>query len=151
MLTLNLNLQFKATSALWANDSTMENITQAYSKIWIIKYKKGKERKKVGAGCSFFGRGRPLRACCWRRRWAPRVWDELACDTHPLQCRGFQLDMQEKSATEVCAFIPRSVSFFGKRGVRLGLIVEGEDERLGLALMMICLQLHTLFSIGVSS
>jgi hypothetical protein len=33
MLTLNLNLQLNATSALWANDSTMENITQAYSTI----------------------------------------------------------------------------------------------------------------------
>ena len=43
------------------------------------------------------------------------------------------------------------VSFFGKRGVRLGLVVEGEDGRLGLALMMNCLRLHTLFSIGVSS
>jgi hypothetical protein len=43
------------------------------------------------------------------------------------------------------------VSFIGKRGVRLGLVVEGENGRLGLALMMNCLQLHTLFSIGVSS
>jgi hypothetical protein len=39
----------------------------------------------------------------------------------------------------------------GKRGVRLGLIVEGEQGHLGLELMMICLRLHTLFSIGVSS
>jgi hypothetical protein len=30
----------------------------------------------------------------------PRVCDELACDTHPLQCRGLELDMQETSATE---------------------------------------------------
>ncbi len=35
--------------------------------------------------------------------------DELACDTHPLQCRGFELDMQETSATEVCA---SAFSFF---------------------------------------
>ncbi len=46
---------------------------------------------------------------------------------------------------------PRSVFFFGKRGVCLGLVVEGEDGRLGLELMMICLRLHTLFSIRVSS
>jgi hypothetical protein len=36
-------------------------------------------------------------------------------------------------------------------GVHLGLVVEGEDGRLGLALVMICLRLHILFSIGVSS
>jgi hypothetical protein len=35
--------------------------------------------------------------------------DELACDTHPLQCRGFELDMQETSATEVCT---SAFSFF---------------------------------------
>jgi hypothetical protein len=29
--------------------------------------------------------------------------------THPLQCRGFELDMQEASATEVCV---SSFSFF---------------------------------------
>jgi hypothetical protein len=46
---------------------------------------------------------------------------------------------------------PRSVSFFGKRGVRLGLVVEGEGGQLGLDFLMICLRLHTLFSIGVSS
>jgi hypothetical protein len=33
MLPLNLNPQLYATSALWANDSTMENIMQAYSEI----------------------------------------------------------------------------------------------------------------------
>jgi hypothetical protein len=32
MLPLNLNLQLNATSALWANDSTLENITDTYSK-----------------------------------------------------------------------------------------------------------------------
>ena len=73
----------------------------------------------------------------------------LPVDTHPLQCRGFKLDIQETSATEVC--VSGSVSFFGKRGVRLGLVVEGEGGRLGLELMMICLRLHTLCSIGVSS
>ncbi len=78
----------------------------------------------------------------------------LPVDTHPLQCRGFKLDMQETSATEVCVSVcisVRSVSFFGKRGVRLGLVVEGEGGHLGLELMMICLRLHTLFSIGVWS
>jgi hypothetical protein len=52
MLPLNLNLQLNATSALWANDSTMENITQAYSKIWLIKYKK--EGKGKGRNWIFF-------------------------------------------------------------------------------------------------
>jgi hypothetical protein len=33
MLPLNLNLQLNATSTLWADDSTLENNTQAYSKI----------------------------------------------------------------------------------------------------------------------
>jgi hypothetical protein len=35
-------------------------------------------------------------------RCAPRTCDELACDTHPFQCRSLELDMQEASATEVC-------------------------------------------------
>ncbi len=62
---------------------------------------------------------------------------------------GFVMNLPVTHITfSVC---PRSVSFFGKRGVRLGLVVEGEGERLGLELMMICLRLHTLFSIGVSS
>ena len=149
MLTLNLNLQLNATSALWANDSTMENITQAYSKIWLIKHKrKGKERKRQELDVLSSGGGRALRTC-WRRRWASWASDELACDTHPLQCRGFELDMQETSATEVCA---SAFSFSsGKRRVCLGLVVKGEDGRLGLELIMICLRLHTLFSIGVSS
>ncbi len=73
----------------------------------------------------------------------------LPVDTHPLQCRGFKLDMQETSATKVCV---SAFSFFlWEKGVRLGLVVEGEGGRLGLELMMICLRLHTLFSIGVSS
>jgi hypothetical protein len=42
------------------------------------------------------------------------------------------------------------VPFFGKRGVRLGLVVEGEDGHLGLALEL-SIRLHTLFSVGVSS
>jgi hypothetical protein len=48
----------------------------------------------------------------------------LPVTTHPLQCRGFELGMQETSATEVCA---SSFSFFlWEKGVRLGLVVEGE-------------------------
>jgi hypothetical protein len=35
--------------------------------------------------------------------------------------------------------------FLREWGVRLGLVVEGEDGRLGLALVMICLQLHIPF------
>jgi hypothetical protein len=69
--------------------------------------------------------------------------------THPLQHRGLKLDRQETSATEVCG---SSFSFFFReKGSSLGLVVEGDDGRLGLALMMICLRLHTLFSVGVSS
>ncbi len=57
--------------------------------------------------------------------------------------------MQETSATKVCV---STFSFYlQEKGVRLGLVVEGEDGRLGLALMMIHLRLHIPFSIGVSS
>ncbi len=38
-----------------------------------------------------------------------RFCDEFASDTHPIQCRGFKLDMQETSATEVCV---SAFSFF---------------------------------------
>ncbi len=73
----------------------------------------------------------------------------LPVTTHPLQWRGFELDMQETSATEVCV---SSFSFFlREKGVRLGLVVEGEGGRLGLVLVMICLRLHIPFSTGVSS
>ena len=41
--------------------------------------------------------------------------------------------------------------FLREGGMRLGLVVEGEGGRLGLALVMICLRLHIPFSIGVSS
>ncbi len=41
--------------------------------------------------------------------------------------------------------------FLREGGVRLGLVVEGEGGRLGLALVMICLRLHIPFSIRVPS
>ncbi len=44
-----------------------------------------------------------------KEKVGPRACDELACDTHPLQCRSLELDMQETSATEVCA---STFSFF---------------------------------------
>ncbi len=48
----------------------------------------------------------------------------------------------------MCEF---SFSFFlREKGVRIGL-VEGEDRRLELALVMICLRLHIPFSTGVAS
>jgi hypothetical protein len=57
--------------------------------------------------------------------------------------------MQEISATVVCV---SAFSFFlREKEVRLGLVVEGEDGRLRLALMMIRLRLHIPFSIRVSS
>jgi hypothetical protein len=57
--------------------------------------------------------------------------------------------MQETSATVVCV---SAFSFFlREKEVRLGLVVEGEDGRLRLALMMIRLRIHIPFSIGVSS
>ena len=56
--------------------------------------------------------------------------------------------MQETSATEVCA---SAFSFFlRERGVRLGLVVEGEDGRLGLALDDLSTPTHPLQH-GVSS
>ncbi len=114
MLPLNLNLQLNATSALWANDSTLENTTQAHSKIWLIKYKKERKGKRQELDILSSGGGRAPRTCCWRRRWAPRACDELACDTHTFQCRSLKLDMQETSATEVCA---STFSFFlGEKG-----------------------------------
>ncbi len=79
----------------------------------------------------------------------PRTCDELACDTHPLQCRSLELDMQETRATEV--WVSTFSFFLREKGVRLGLVVEGEDGRLGLVLVMICLRLHIPFSTGVSS
>jgi hypothetical protein len=57
--------------------------------------------------------------------------------------------MQETSATVVCM---SAFSFFlQEKEVCLGLVVEGEDRHLKLALMMIRLRLHIPFSIGVSS
>ena len=50
MLPLNLNPQLNATSALRANDSTLENITDTYSKNMInynIKGKGGEEQDLV--------------------------------------------------------------------------------------------------------
>ena len=78
MLPLNLNLQLNATSALWANDSTLEILHKHILKYDQLKYKK--ERKS--------------------------------------RIRMF---------------------FLREGGVRLGLVVEGENGRLGLALVMICL------------
>jgi hypothetical protein len=58
--------------------------------------------KGVLLGLVVEGEGRALGTC---------VCDDLSMTTHQLQYRGFELDMQETSATEC----PRSVSFFGKR------------------------------------
>ena len=80
MLPLNLNLQLNATSALWANDSTLEILRKHILKYDQLKYKrKGKEKQ----------------------------------------------DLDVLSSGGV---------------VRLGLVVEGEGGRLGLALVMICLR-----------
>ncbi len=56
MLPLNLNLQLNATSALWANDSTLETLHEHILKYDQLKYKK-EGKGKTGSGCSFFGRG----------------------------------------------------------------------------------------------
>jgi hypothetical protein len=45
MLPLNLNLQLNATSALRANDSTLEILHKHILKYDQLKYKKEKERK----------------------------------------------------------------------------------------------------------
>jgi hypothetical protein len=56
-------------------------------------------------------------------------FDNLSTTTHPPQYRSFELDMQETSATEVCV---SSFSFFlQEKGVRLGLVVEGEGRAPG--------------------
>ncbi len=109
MLTLNLNLQLNATSALWANDSTKEIITKTYSKIWLIKCKK--ERKGKGRSWMFFlpEGGVRLGLVVEGEGGRPGFCDELACDTHPLQCCGLELNMQETSPTEVGA---SAFSFF---------------------------------------
>jgi hypothetical protein len=61
MLPLNLNLQLNATIALWANDSSLKNITQEYSKILLNK--KGKAEK--GRSWMFFlWEGEAPRTCC---------------------------------------------------------------------------------------
>jgi len=57
-----------------------------------------------------------------RQAWDLCVCDDPSTTTHPLQYRGFELDMQETSATEVCVLVQFLSS--GK-GVHLGLVVEG--------------------------
>ena len=42
MLPLNLNLQLNATGALWANDSTLENITDCAAGFALLNLPKGK-------------------------------------------------------------------------------------------------------------
>ena len=46
----------------------------------------------------------------------------LPVDTHPLQCRGFKLDMQETSPTEVC--VSTFSFFFGKRECAWDLLLK---------------------------
>jgi hypothetical protein len=75
----------------------------------INKIQKGKERVK-GRNWMFFLREGGVRlGLVVEEEGERRVGDELVCDTHPLQCRGLELDRQEKSATEVCE---SSFSFF---------------------------------------
>jgi hypothetical protein len=50
------------------------------------------------------------------------VCDDLSTTIHPLQYRGFELDMQETSATDVCVLV--QYLSLGK-GVRLRIVVEG--------------------------
>ncbi len=63
MLPLNLSLQLNATSALWANDSTLEILHKH-----ILKYdqqnikRKGKEKQDPDVLSS--GGGRAPRTCC---------------------------------------------------------------------------------------
>ncbi len=65
MLPLNLDLQLNATSALWANDSTLEILHKHILKYDQLKYKKkrkGKEKQDPNVLSS--GGGRTPRACC---------------------------------------------------------------------------------------
>jgi hypothetical protein len=81
--------------------------------------------------------------------WRPGLVMNLPVTHIPFSV-GVSSQTCKKQAPLKCVH-PRSVSFFGKRGARLGLVVEVEDGRLGLALMMICLRQHIPISIGVSS
>ncbi len=79
----------------------------------------------------------------------PRTCGDLACDFTSPSVPGSRARHARQAPLKcVC---PHSVSFFGKKAVRLGLVVEGEGGRLGLVLVMICLGLHIPFSTGVSS
>ncbi len=84
-------------------------------------------RRRVGARCSFFGKRSAPRTCCWRRRWVPGTCacGDLSTTTHPLQCRGVELDMQETSATEVCV---SSFSFFLREKVSRETLKIGEES-----------------------
>jgi hypothetical protein len=65
MLPLNLNLQFNATSALWANDSTLEILNKHILKYDQLKYKKErKEKEKEDPDVLSSGGGRAPRTCC---------------------------------------------------------------------------------------
>jgi hypothetical protein len=105
MLPLNLHPQLYATSALWTNDSTMENIMLAYSEIWLIKYKKERRGKRwdwvfwsVCVRVQFLSAGK--RGVCHELELL------MITITHTLQYPGLELDRQETSATEVCESSP---------------------------------------------
>jgi hypothetical protein len=97
-------------------------------------------------------KGRAHKVAFLIERCASRTCDELACDTHPLQCRSLELDKQETSATEVCV---STFSFFlrakvgrerwaGKNSNRRGVsfratwtpTASGSDPRIKQALLL---------------
>ncbi len=71
-------------------------------------YKKERSGKKVGLGVLSSGGGVRLGLAVEEGERLGFVMN-LPVDTHPLHCRGFKLDIQETSATEVCV---SAFSFF---------------------------------------
>ncbi len=60
------------------------------------------------------------------------VCDDLSTTTHLLQYRGFELDMQETSATEVCVSL--SSFFLREKGCAWDLLLKEEGGCLGVVL-----------------
>ncbi len=64
----------------------------------------------------------------------------------------FQFSLSAGTLVYLSQWCESSLNFFlWEKGVRLGLVVEGEGGRLGLVLVVICLRLDIPFSSGVPS
>jgi hypothetical protein len=74
---------------LWANDSTKENITLAYSEIWLIIYKKERRGKRRG-GVFFLREGGVRLGLAVEEGERLGFCDELACRHTSPSVSGFQ-------------------------------------------------------------